>query len=316
MRIKSVLVTGGSGFIGRNLVDRMVADGLRASVLDVAATEGLTDGRGVKYFHGDMSSREVLSSAVEGADAVVHLAWSTIPQSSNEDPAFDVTSNVAGSLKLLDACVERGVKKFVFVSSGGTVYGIPERSPIGESAPLEPINSYGVTKLAVEKYLELYRRMHGLEYVVLRPSNPYGPQQNPLGKVGTVAVFMYRTLAGLPIHIWGDGSVVRDYVYIGDLVDAAAKALSHSPASDRIFNISSGEGVSLKGLIEKVEAATGRRPEVVYEPGRAFDVPVSVLDNTRARDEMGWSPATPFEEGLKKTLAWMEEWMRRGKEKA
>jgi len=306
---KKALVTGGCGFIGTNLVDRLVGDGIAVNVLDVAATEGLTDARGVRFFHGDMSSADALANAVDGVDLVYHLAWSTIPKTSNEDPVFDVTSNVSGTLKLLDACVQKGVRKVVFISSGGTVYGIPVSVPIDEDAPLEPINSYGITKLAAEKYLELYRRLHGLEYVILRPSNPYGPLQNPLGKVGTVAVFMYRAMKGMPINIWGDGKVVRDYVFIADLVDALVKAGGQPSLSRRVFNIGSGSGLSLLELLDKVAAVVGRTPEVIFEPGRPFDVPANVLSNERAREHMGWSPATPVEAGLEKTHEWMKAWL-------
>ncbi|MBI5694197.1 MAG: NAD-dependent epimerase/dehydratase family protein [Nitrospirae bacterium] len=303
------LGTGGCGFIGTSLVDALAAGGHSVSVLDVAAIEGLVDKRGVRYFRGDMGSRDVLASAVAGMDVVYHLAWSTIPQTSNEDPGFDVNSNLGGTLKLLDACLEAGVRGVVFLSSGGTVYGIPAGVPIREDAPLEPINSYGITKLAVEKYLALYHRLHGLEYTVLRPSNPYGPNQNPLGKVGTVAVFMHRVMSGLPVRIWGDGSVVRDYVYISDLVDALLKAGSPHPGAGRVFNIGSGAGLSLLDLLGKVAKVAGREPEVVFEPCRVFDVPVNILDNTRAADGLGWSPATPVDDGLEKTYSWMKAWL-------
>lgn len=303
------LVTGGCGFIGTNLVNRLVEDGVKVKVLDVAAVEGLVDSRGVRYFHGDMSSREVLASAVDDVDVVYHLAWSTIPQTSNEDPIFDVSSNVSGTLKLLDACVGKDVKKVVFLSSGGTIYGRCASLPIDEESPLEPTSSYGITKLTVEKYLALYRSLHGLEYIVLRPSNPYGPFQNPLGRVGTVAVFMHRAISGSPIRIWGDGGVIRDYIFIADLVAAIKMAGEAGPVVDKIFNISSGEGRSLLELLEMVTAVVGKRPEVVFEPSRVFDVPANVLDNSRAKELLGWYPAVPFEAGLEKTYAWMKVWM-------
>lgn len=311
---RSVLVTGGCGFIGTNLVNRLVREGLEVKVLDVAATEGLVDERGVAYIKGDMSSRDFLAAAIEGVGLVYHLAWSTIPKTSNEDPVFDVTSNLAGTLKLMDACVGAGVGKVVFLSSGGTVYGAPGKVPIPEDSPLEPINSYGINKLATEKYMELYRRMHGLDYAVIRPSNPFGPHQNPLGQVGTIAVFMYRMLAGKQIRIWGDGSVVRDYIYIDDLVDGlvlAGRDSDTEAARKRLFNMGSGEGTSLLELIDMISAATGKKPDVAFEPGRVFDVPVNVLDNSRAKAVLGWSPATPLKKGVALTHSWMKGWLAR-----
>jgi len=304
-----VLVTGGCGFIGTNLVERLLKDGHKVAVLDVAATEGLTDWRGVAFFRGDMGSADVLSSALEGVEVVFHLAWSTLPKTSNEDPMFDVGSNVGGTIKLLQACVARGVRKVVFISSGGTVYGIPATVPIGEGSAIEPVNSYGITKYAVEKYLGLFRHLYGLDYLVVRPSNPYGPHQNPLGQVGTVAVFMYRTLAGIPISIWGDGKVVRDYLFIDDLVDAMVRAAHKSDAGYRVFNVGSGEGMAIMGLLDMVKSVAGREPVVVFEPARALDVPVNVLDNTRARTELLWSPSTGLREGLEMTCEWMKGWL-------
>jgi UDP-glucose 4-epimerase len=299
MSAKRALITGGCGFIGTNLTARLLADGYDVRVLDVAAKEGLTDPRGVTYFKGDMSSREVFPYALDGVDTVYHLAWSTIPKTSNHDPAFDVATNVEGSLRLMDACVGRGVDRFVFLSSGGTVYGAPNSVPIPEDAPLEPLCSYGITKSAIEKYLALYRRLHGLDYAVIRPSNPYGPHQNPLGQVGTAVVFMYRTLKGLPIHIWGDGSVVRDYIYIDDLVDAAVRAaVTDFGEGPRVFNVGSGAGTSLLQLINEIAAVCGREPEVVFEPGRGFDAPANILDRSRAKEVLGWEPATGLSDGL------------------
>jgi UDP-glucose 4-epimerase len=306
---KKALVTGGCGFIGTNLVGRLVEDGMAVNVLDVAATEGLTDARGVRFYHGDMGSSDALLNAVDGVDVVFHLAWSTIPKTSNEDPIFDVNSNVAGTLKLLQACVSKGVKKVCFISSGGTVYGVPKSAPLDEDSPTEPINSYGITKLCVEKYLMLFNRLHGLDYVVLRPSNPYGPYQNPLGQVGTVAVFMYRAMTGLPISIWGDGRVVRDFVFIGDLVEAMVRASRAGDTEHKVFNVGSGEGIAVIELLDRVRAVVGREPEVIFEERRSFDTPVNVLDNGRARAELGWSPGTGLTEGLEKTFRWMREWL-------
>jgi UDP-glucose 4-epimerase len=246
---------------------------------------------------------------VKDVDVVVHLAWNTVPKTSNEDPVFDVISNVCGTLTLCDACVKSNVKKVVFLSSGGTVYGAAATIPLDENQPPVPLNSYGITKLTAETYLGLYRHLYDLEYMVLRPSNPYGPLQNPLGQVGTVAVFLYRALQGIPIRIWGDGSAVRDYIFIDDLVEAITRAIQATNTKDRVFNVGSGTGLSLMQLVDRIALMTGHQLEFVFEPAREFDVPVNVLSNARARQQLGWQPVVPLEVGLEQTRRWMLEWI-------
>jgi UDP-glucose 4-epimerase len=242
--------------------------------------------------------------ALIGCDVCYHLVSTTLPQSSNADPVFDIETNVAGTVRLLNHAVRLGVKKVVFVSSGGTVYGIPRSVPISEDHPTNPICSYGITKLAIEKYLHLYLALHGLEYTVLRLANPFGERQRIQASQGAVAVFMGKVLRGEKIEIWGDGSVVRDYVYIGDAVEAMVKAAGYR-GDERVFNIGSGKGVSLNEILEGLEAVTGQKADRRYTAARAFDVPVSVLAVARARAALGWTPTTPFTEGLRKMMAWM-----------
>lgn len=186
----------------------------------------------------------------------------------------------------------------------GTVYGIPERIPVAEGHPTEPLVSYGIAKLAIEKYLNLYWYLHGLEYSVLRVANPYGERQRVDTAQGAVAVFLSKALAGDPIEIWGDGSVTRDYIYIEDVVDAFIMAMNHE-GEPRVFNIGSGEGRSLNQLLTTIEDLLGRPVERRYLPPRKFDVPVNVLDISRARDVLGWQPRVSFRDGLGRTLDWM-----------
>jgi len=196
--------------------------------------------------------------------------------------------------------------KLVFVSSGGTVYGRPQQTPIPETHPTEPTCSYGIVKLAIEKYLALYQMLHGLDYRVLRLANPYGPGQEANRAQGVIGTFLSRVVHDEAIEVWGDGSVVRDYLYIGDTVAAMLLAAEYAGA-ERIFNIGSGEGHSVREIIAAVEQATGKKAKASYTAARKFDVPVSVLDISRAQNELGWRPAVNLDEGLYLTLAHIQQ---------
>src|SRR4029434_4711286 len=187
-------------------------------------------------------NEEDVTQAVAGCEVVFHMISTTIPKSSNDNPAYDVESNLVGTLRMLEAARKAGVRKVVFASSGGTVYGIPKVVPINESHPTDPICSYGISKLAVEKYLHLYHALHGLDYCILRIGNPYGEGQRPTAAQGAVGVFLYKALHGGVIEIWGDGTVTRDYIYIGDVIQAFLKAMTYS-GEHRLFNIGAGEGL-------------------------------------------------------------------------
>jgi UDP-glucose 4-epimerase len=301
------LVVGGKGFIGSHLVDALVAQGTPVCVFDradaLALTAENTNAR-VEWCDGDFASGAGLAAALAGCDTCFHLVSTTLPGSSNADPVFDVQSNVVGSIRLLEEAVRAGVRKVVFVSSGGTVYGTPRYVPIDEAHPTDPISSYGIAKLAIEKYLRLFQTLHGLDYAILRPSNPFGERQRIQASQGAVAVFLGKALKGETVEIWGDGSVVRDYLYIGDLIAALLAAQRYS-GPERIFNIGSGDGLSLNQLLDGIAQVTGRKVERRYLAARAFDVPANVLAVDRARQALGWAPATTFLDGLARTAKWM-----------
>lgn len=308
------LVLGGKGFIGSHLVDALLRKGLPVKVFDRANIPPMNDAAAaaqVDWVDGDFTSDADVGRALAGCDVCYHLVSTTLPQSSNADPVFDVETNVAGTIRLLNHAIRLGVKKIVFISSGGTVYGVPRHVPISEDHPTNPICSYGITKLAIEKYLHLYLTLHGLEYTVLRLSNPFGERQRIQASQGAVAVFMGKVLRGEGIEIWGDGSVVRDYLYIGDAVEAMVTAGTYRGA-ERIFNIGSGVGISLNHILDGIEHVTGLRAERRYTAARAFDVPASVLALDRARAALGWAPTTPFAEGLRKMMFWMQAEARGG----
>jgi UDP-glucose 4-epimerase len=259
----------------------------------------------VEYVYGRLEDREALRHALNGVDVVFHLIGATLPATSNADPTFDVQSNVIGTLGLLEECVSVGVSRLVFTSSGGTVYGIQQSNPIKESRPTNPICSYGITKLTVEKYLGLFHHLYGLEYVVLRCSNAYGTRQNPWGQQGAIAVFLGGVAQGNLITIWGDGTVVRDYIYVEDII--RAHVLAAQSTSDRLtLNIGSGVGHSLNQVLDLISSVAGRGVEVRYESAREADVPVNVLDPTLAKKRLGWRCEVALEEGIRRTWAWVQ----------
>ncbi|HEY9785894.1 MAG TPA: NAD-dependent epimerase/dehydratase family protein, partial [Candidatus Obscuribacterales bacterium] len=274
------LVIGGNGFIGTHLVDALLAHGHEVRVFDRYPSRFRKPIDDVEYLIGDFCNHGEMQDAVKGMEWVFHLAYTTLPQTSNDDPVYDVRSNVADTVQLLQECRQMGVAKVIFISSGGTVYGIPQTVPIPEEHPNEPICSYGISKLAIEKYLYLFYKQWGLDYVVLRISNPYGIGQNPYAKQGAIAVFMGNVARDQPITIWGDGNVVRDYLYVTDAARALVKAAEYksSNSDPRIFNIGAGRGYSLNELIDEMRRCIKRPIEVRYTPARSLDVAVNVLD--------------------------------------
>jgi len=306
---KKALILGGGGFVGSHLAERLLRKGFRVSIFDrpnLRRPSNLVKFPQLRWYEGDFVNHESLAEAIEEDQIVFHLVSTTLPKSSNENPVFDVESNLVGTLRLLDLMRDKGAQKIVFVSSGGTVYGVPKQVPIPESAPTEPLCSYGIAKLAIEKYLHLYGVLHGLKHVAIRLANPYGERQRPALAQGAVAVFLDRVMNGRAIEIWGDGSVVRDYIYAGDAADAIISASLYDGVGS-VFNVGSGRGYSLNQIIEAIFEITNRKVEVLYSSGRPFDVPVSVLDISMARSELDWEPKTKLSEGVDLAWRWMLE---------
>ena len=306
--MKTVVVFGGGGFIGTAVVDRLLSDGHDLRIFERPRVEPhrtFASSEMVQWLEGEFKNTSDVRTALQGADAVVHLICTTRPQSSNADPAFDVQSNIIPSLQLLKEMRETGVRKLVFISSGGTVYGPPLCAPIDEEHPTHPTTSYGITKLATEKYLLLEKQLHGLKPVILRVANPYGERQRVEFAQGVVAAFLKRALANEPIEIWGDGSVVRDYLHVGDVAEAFAAALDYQ-GDESVFNIGSGTGTSLNDLVSILSRVLGRDLRVDYKPARDFDVKSNVLCCERARKVLGWSAKVPMRGGLRKTVGWLK----------
>jgi UDP-glucose 4-epimerase len=302
LRGASCIVLGGGGFIGANLCRRLAYSGFRVRAFGRRCLfpEALD---GVEWYQGDFSDAVALAAAIETYDVVFHLVHATTPHSANLDMAGDVQQNVMSSLALMDISRNLGVKRIVFVSSGGTVYGPAGQIPTPETASTQPITAYGISKLTIEKYLALYEHLHGLDYRVLRVANPFGPYQIPMKNQGIIATLVSHALRHERIEIWGDGSVVRDYIFVADVVDAMETAAADR-GDGRIFNIGTGQGRSLREIIASIEAQMGRELDISWKPGRPIDVPASVMAIERARDVLGWTPKTPFEKGLEQTIEW------------
>ena len=295
------VVTGASGFIGSHLVDGLLAAGYRVKAL-ARHLPGLISpvaqaNPALKLCPLSMGDGLALQEAIEGADLVFHLASGSLPQSSNRDPQADVQVNLLGALKVLEAARLAQVQRLVMVSSGGTVYGVPQQVPIPETHPTDPTCSYGISKLAIEKYVALYRQLPGLDGLVLRVANPYGERQRLDATQGVVPVFLGKALRGEPLQIWGDGSTVRDFLHVSDVV-AALLAAAHYQGEERLFNVGSGEGLSLNQLVALLGAELQRPLAVEYLPARGFDVPTNVLCIERAQRCLGWSPTVSVAEGL------------------
>lgn len=304
------LVLGGRGFIGAHLVAGLLDQGFRVRCFDRPHVkqigESFLNNSNFELYEGEFTSEADIAEALKDCDFCYHLVSTTLPKSSNVDPAFDVESNLLGTIRLLKHAVACGIKKVIFVSSGGTVYGVPKQLPILENHSTEPQCSYGIAKLAIEKYLALYKQLHGLDYTVLRLANPYGELQRTHASQGVVAVFLGKVLRGEPIEIWGDGLVVRDYIHISDVVAALLAALGPT-GEEPVFNIGAGRGYSLNELLDAIERVTKQSADRCYLPARSFDVPVSVLSIERAQRVLHWSPRVSFDQGLARFAVWLRD---------
>ena len=301
------VIFGGGGFIGSMIVERLLKDGYELRIFErprVVPHRKFETHESVQWIAGDLSNVHAVNDAIAGCDIVLHLVSTTLPKSSNDDPIYDIQSNLVATLQMLNAMVTQGVRKIIFISSGGTVYGMPKYIPIDENHPTDPLVSYGVTKLAIEKYLHIFERMHGIRAIILRVANPYGERQRILTAQGAVGVFLHRAIKGIPIEIWGDGSVMRDYIHVSDVAEAFVRAIEYA-GTKSVFNISSGSGVSLNELIGIIEEVLGRSVGRNYFSSRPFDVQVSVLGNELARQELRWKPMISMRNGIMRTADWM-----------
>tara|TARA_R110000850_G_scaffold125699_8_gene244233 strand:- start:776 stop:1654 length:879 start_codon:yes stop_codon:yes gene_type:complete len=283
--MKKVLITGGEGFVGRNVVRLLGGQGIET--ISFSSRQG------------DFGNRQDCQRMLRGVDTVIHLAWTSVPASSMGAPIDDVEQNVVGSLRLMETCIEAGVRRFVFMSSGGTVYGVPQELPIRESHPLSPISSYGITKVMVESYLMAFCRSGDLDAVILRGANAYGAGSNGQKFQGVIGAWLRRLALGEEITLYG-GDVVRDYVFVEDFARAVVLATIKAGPGE-IYNIGSGEGHALSEVLDRIKVVTGMVPQIKNEASRGFDVPANVLDSTLAKAQLDWETEVSLDEGIRRT---------------
>jgi len=297
-----VLVTGGAGFIGSHLSDAYLAAGHEVVIIDDLSSGKRTNiPAAAKFYHADIRSpeaREILRN--EQPEVLSHHAAQMDVRRSVADPAFDADVNVLGAINLLEGAREIGVKKVLFASSGGAVYGEQEEFPASELHPIRPLSPYGITKASGELYLFYYHAVHGMPYIALRYANVYGPRQDPHGEAGVIAIFTERLLDEQVPTINGDGKQTRDYVFVGDLVRANVAALTANFVGP--INIGTGIETDVNMLYAHLRVLTGSPHPAQHAPAKAGEQRRSVVDNRRAREVLGWKPEVPLEEGLRRTV--------------
>ncbi len=301
--MKKVLVTGGAGFIGSHIVDALIGNGHSVAVLDNLSTGNQKNVNGQARLHkGDIrvDSEEVLQK--EKPEYVIHLAAQANVRKSCDDPLGDAEQNIIGSIALFKACQMHGVKKIVFASSGGTVYGNAERFPAREDFKLKPASPYGIAKAALELYLNFFHNKSGIGYVALRYGNVYGPRQNPKGEAGVVAVFIDKLLRNEPPCIWGSGEQTRDFVYITDVVEATISAMDYDKEC-KAFNIGTGIETSINAVHSELADVFSFHAHC-HNDSYIEDVPRVCLDSSLARHELGYMPKVILEEGIARTVEW------------
>jgi UDP-glucose 4-epimerase len=303
-----VLIIGAAGFLGRHVVNALIDVGARVVCLDPANPNEIRDGQ--QWVTGRIEDKDTVRAAARGCEIVICLSGATLPGSKILSLGTEIASSVIASVEAAEVCGQMGANLFVFASSGGTVYGVDSAVPIPETTSCRPRNAYGVSKLATEHYLRILHSLHGLRTVSLRISNPYGEGQIAARGQGFIAAAMQAAMEGYPIPIWGDGSVVRDFIYVEDVAKAFVAACRYSgPYSE--FNIGSGTGVSLEVVLNRIADALSRPVLRAYERSRAVDVAANVLDVARARDELNWRPSVGLKEGIENTARW---WRDRGQQ--
>lgn len=310
-----ILVTGGAGFIGSHTVDAIIAAGGN----QVAVIDDLSAGKrdqvnpAAAFYHADIRNRDEVRLILEREkpEAMVHLAAQMDVRKSVADPVFDAEVNIAGFLNLMEAGRQHGLRRVVFSSTGGAIYGEQDAFPCDEDHPKRPVSPYGVAKLATEAYLFFYKLQYGIDYAAMRYANVYGPRQDPHGEAGVVAIFCGRLLEGKPCTIFGDGAQTRDYVYVGDVVRANVAAIAMDAAG--AINVGTGIETSVNRLYESIAAAAGVNIRPEYAPARPGEQSRSVISPARAGRELGWKPEVSLDDGLRRTFEFFRGRVARGR---
>jgi UDP-glucose 4-epimerase len=303
-----ILVTGGAGFIGSQVADRFLSLGHEVAILDNLST-GVREylPAAARFYQADLADAAAVERCVAEfrPEVVDHHAAQIDVRRSVADPAFDATVNILGGIQLLSACTRHAVRKLIYSSTGGALYGEGRFLPATEDHPVNPESPYGASKHAFEHYLYLWKLLHGLDYTVLRYPNVYGPRQNPHGEAGVNAIFIGLMLRGERPTIFGDGEQVRDYLFVGDVV--AANELALSAGGGEILNLGTGVATSVNQIFRELRRIIGFVGEPTYQPARAGEIQRIYLDASRARQVLGWRPSVPFSDGLRRTVEWARQ---------
>lgn len=299
-----IVILGAAGFIGTNLAMNLVKNELNELILvDVCydwIRKEITQNNNVVVYECAFEKDTDYESILQGADVVYHLVSTTIPATSNQKMAKELESNIIVTANILDACVRCNVKKVVFISSGGAIYGKNVLCPISEDAELDPITSYGLQKLAIEKMLYIYNLSYGLDYKIVRLANPYGPYQRPNSGLGVITTFVYRALRGESIEVFGDGTVIRDYIYVDDAIQAIVNIASKD-SKYNIYNVGSGKGTDINTILKKIKTFVNCDAKIKRVASRAVDVPINFLDIERYEKEFGTLTNITLDEGIERT---------------
>lgn len=305
----NIILLGAAGFIGKNLAIKLSQDNNNFITLVDKEEEYFNDIRfnsNVAIKKSELNDDTDFDSLLRNQDIVFHLVSSNIPTNSNKNIFMDIQNNLVFTSKLLESCIKNSIKKVVFISSGGTVYGKSVTCPLSEEMPTNPITSYGLQKLTIEKLLYLCNYVYGLDYSIIRLANPYGPYQRPNGQLGAVTTFVYKAINNEPIVVYGDGTIIRDFIYIDDAVNAILNIMNYN-GINKLFNVGSGSGTSINEILENIKSALGCNINIIYKESRSVDVPVNYLDISRYIKEFGKLNSIDLKEGIVRTAEFLRK---------
>ncbi len=298
-----LLVIGGTGFLGRHLC-RTLSKSHEVTIIsrrNFDSSSVLREITGIDYIQGDIASFEFINEACKDIDCLINLASTVVPSTSNRDPVYDINTNLIGALNTLQASINNNIARYIFLSSGGTVYGANHSGePHRETDQTEPICSYGIVKLSIEKYIHMFNVLYGLPYSIIRLSNPYGPDYSVEKPQGAIHHFIAKAINNDEISIWGDGSIERDFIYIDDVISALCQSMQYSN-SQCLFNIGSGTSTSINTILEIIKEVSGLTLKINYQEPRPYDVQKSVLNIDNAKLKLGWEPKINISDGIRMT---------------